>query len=74
MKKQFIRALGAGLASFISALLIYAEPPESLAQFIQWAWQPALQATLVVLGAYGINMGTRGKLQGPVPGLGVKKS
>ena len=69
MKKQIIRALGAGLATFISALLIYDVPPESLSQFMQWAWQPFLQSTLVVLGAFGINMGTRtrGKFQGTTP-------
>lgn len=64
MLKQSIRAIGAGLATFLSGLLIYEAPPESVAQFVMWAWQPALQGVLVTLGAFGLNVATRGRFEG----------
>ena len=64
MLKQSIRALATGAATFLTGLLVYDAPPASVNEFVSWAWQPGLQALLVMLGAFGINMASRSKPQG----------
>ena len=59
MLKQSIRAVATGAATFLTGLLVYDAPPASVNEFVSWAWQPGLQALLVMLGAFGVNMVTR---------------
>lgn len=57
--KQLWRGVGAGLAAFVSGLMIYERPPADLSEFAMWAWLPGLQAISVTLAAWGINVATR---------------
>jgi len=53
-RHQLLRAIGTGLAVFITGLLIYDRPPE-----IGAFWQPGLQAALAALSALGVNAAVR---------------
>lgn len=57
--KQTIRAVAAGMATLISGLLIYEQPPGSWDELLRWVWQPGLQGVLVTLGALGVNIATQ---------------
>ena len=65
MLKQSIRAIATSIVTFVTFMLVHDAPPTSVAEFVQWSWTPGLQAVLVGFGAFGINMGSRGKFQGP---------
>ena len=54
--KYLVRAIGVGVAVFLTALLVYDRPPELSAY-----WQPALQGVLAALSQAGINVATRGR-------------
>ena len=54
--KYWIRALGVGLITTATALLVYDRPPE-LALY----WQPVLQGIIAAGAALGLNRVTRGR-------------
>ena len=61
-RRHYLRALGVGVATMVSALMIYDRPPE-------WAayWQPFLQGVSSALASLGMTMGTPGAGAAPKP-------
>ena len=57
MGREGVRAVGIYVATILTGIAVYDTPPESLAVFWQWVWQPNLQGMQMALGSLGISAG-----------------
>jgi len=57
IQTELLRAFLVGLLTIVSGCAVYDSPPESLAVFMSWMWQPSQQAAEVALGSLLTGMG-----------------